>query len=355
MPPVSPAVARLPTPPWALGPGLALCALLAVAGIALGHVPWLQSLGLGPLTLAIGLGLVVGHLLPGAASAACEPGVGLSKQTLLRLGVVLYGLRLTLADVGHIGLAGVAIDAAVLGSTFALACVAGVRWFGLPWQSAVLIGAGSSICGAAAVMATEPVVRARSEQVSVAVACVVLFGTLATLAYPLLFRLDARWHLLAGSARALGVYSGSTIHELAQVVAAARAAGAEAADAAVITKMVRVMMLAPFLLALSAWVARRLPGQPGARPRPTVPGFVLAFVAVVVLNSALAVPPAWRAAADSVTTLLLAMAMGALGVATRWAALRRAGARPLLLGALLAVWLMTGGAAINHWLGGALA
>ena len=172
------------------------------------------------------------------------------------MGVVLYGLRLTLQDIGHVGLAGVAIDALVLSSTFTLAYVIGTRWLKLDRTTALLIGAGSSICGAAAVMATEPVLRARAEQVTVAVATVVVFGTLSIFLYPALYDLNQHWPVIAGGADGFGIYAGSTIHEVAQVVAAAHPIGTHAEDAAVITKMVRVMMLAPFLLLLSGWMAR---------------------------------------------------------------------------------------------------
>jgi len=170
--------ARLRLQLAALLPGLALSGALAATGIALGHIGWLQDHGFSALTLAIVLGMIVGNtvypLVPRLA-AASGAGVNVSKQNLLRLGVVLYGLRLTVQDIGHVGIAGVAIDALVLGSTFALACFIGTRWLGLDRKTAMLIGTGSSICGAAAVMAAEPVVKARAEQVTVAVATVVVF------------------------------------------------------------------------------------------------------------------------------------------------------------------------------------
>ena len=170
--------------------------------------------------------------------------------------IVLYGLRLTTQDMGQMGWTGVVVDALVLCSTFGLACWIGMRWLGLERETAMLIGAGSSICGAAAVLATEPVVKARAEQVTVAVATVVVFRTLSNFLYPVLFQLNQAWGEIPGGAKGFGQYAGSTIHEVAQVVAAARSIGPEAADAAVIAKMVRVMMLAPFLLLLSAWMAR---------------------------------------------------------------------------------------------------
>ncbi|KIN88943.1 YeiH family protein [Thauera aminoaromatica] len=343
----------------ALLPGLALSGALAATGIALGHIGWLQDHGFSALTLAIVLGMLVGNtvypLVPRLA-AASGAGVNVSKQNLLRLGVVLYGLRLTVQDIGHVGIAGVAIDALVLGSTFALACFIGTRWLGLDRKTAMLIGAGSSICGAAAVMAAEPVVKARAEQVTVAVATVVVFGTLAIFLYPALFELNQHWALIPGGANGFGVYAGSTIHEVAQVVAAARSVGPDAANSAVIAKMVRVMMLAPFLVMLSAWLARddkrhaHTSAATGQAPgKLAVPWFAFGFVAVVLFNSLQWLPASVVAVTTEIDTALLAMAMAALGLSTHIGAIRKAGAKPLLLALILFGWLIVGGALINRW------
>ena len=161
-------------------PGLLISGALGAAAMALGRIGWLQDHGFSALTLAIVLGMLVGNTVYPRVAGISGAGVNFSKQNLLRLGVVLYGLRLTAQDIGHVGLAGVATDALVLGSTFALACVIGIRWLGMDRKTAMLIGAGSSICGAAAVMAAELVVKARAEKVTVAVATVVVFGTIAS-------------------------------------------------------------------------------------------------------------------------------------------------------------------------------
>ena len=347
-------------------PGLALSAALAGVGMALGQVEWLADHGLSALTLAIVLGMLVGNTVYPRIAAVSGPGVGLSKQTLLRLGIVLYGLRLTLQDVGHVGLAGVVVDALVLGSTFLLACWMGTRWLGLDRQSAMLIGAGSAICGAAAVMAAEPVVKARAEQVTVAVATVVVFGTVSIFLYPALYQLNAQWGVIPGGATGFGLFAGSTIHEVAQVVAAGRSISPEAADTAVIAKMVRVMMLAPFLLLLSAWLARdearhraqkagpRADNQSG-KSKIAVPWFAFGFVAVVLFNSLQWLPAPVTAVLTAIDTGLLAMAMAALGLSTHFSAIRKAGAKPLLLALMLFGWLLGGGALINHWVPAILA
>lgn len=344
-------------------PGLALSAALAAAAIRLGATGWLPAHGMTALTVAIVLGILLGNTVYPFFAASSGAGVLFSKQTLLRAGVILYGLRLTLHDIGQVGVSGVLIDAVLLSSTFALALFLGTRLFGLDRETSMLIGAGNAICGAAAVMATEPLLRARSEQVTVAISTVVVFGTVAIFVYPALYELNQHWHLLPPGSRAFGIYAGSTIHEVAQVFAAARSISVETANTAVITKMVRVMMLAPFLIGMSAWLARQDGRRQEARQhggsdghqagdrRLTIPWFAFAFIGVVVFNSLAVLPHAVAGAAIDLDTFLLAMAMGALGLTTHLSAIRRAGIKPLLLGGLLFVWLVGGGAAINSLFG----
>ncbi|MBO3274638.1 YeiH family protein [Pseudomonas schmalbachii] len=322
-------------------PGALLCLVLAGLARLSIELPGMQQLGLGSLTLAILFGLLVGNL-GGARLITLKPGVDLSRQHLLRLGVVLYGLRLTFQDIAALGPAALVIDVLMVGSTLLVAWWIGVRWLRLPRESALLIGAGSAICGAAAVMASSPVLRARAEHTAVAVATVVLFGTLAMLLHPLLFN-----HLpqLFASSKAFGIFSGSTIHEVAQVVAAGRAMDPAAADAALISKMLRVLLLAPALLLLGQLGNNGEHGATGRRLH--IPGFAVAFLGVTALRSLDLIPHAWLAPLQQLDEVLLGMAMAALGLATRLADLRREGPRPLLLGAGLFVFLLLGGWLIN--------
>ena len=330
-------------------PGLLLSGVIAYGAIQLGKLEWMQNHGMSALTLAIILGIILGNSVYARVAPACGAGVGFSKQTLLRLGIILYGFRLTFQDIGQVGLAGIAIDALVLTSTFGLAMFLGTKVFKLERNSAILIGAGSSICGAAAVMATEPVVKGRSEDVTVAVSTVVVFGTIAIFLYPLLYQLNLGWHVLAATPSAFGVYIGSTVHEVAQVVAAGKSIGQETANAAVIAKMVRVMMLAPFLVILSAVLARGKAGSgDGKAAKLAIPWFAFIFIAVVAFHSLGWLSAPVVATITDIDTALLAMAMAALGLTTHMSAIRRAGIKPLLLAGLLFCWLIAGGAAINH-------
>ena len=335
-----------------LFPGLLLTAALAAAANWLAQQPLIAGLGLGSLTLAIMLGIVVGNSVCSPLSSHCDSGVALAKQKLLRLGIILFGFRITLQQIADVGVSGILIDALTLSSTFFITCLLGIRLLKLDRETVWLIGAGSSICGAAAVLVTEPVVKAAPSKVAVAIATVVLFGTLAIFIYPLLWPLAH--HLFpALSAAQFGVFTGSTIHEVAQVVAAGHSISPEAENSAVIAKMLRVMMLAPFLLCLGTML--RGGRQSSARQPVTFPWFALLFIAVALFNSLQLLPAALVASLNQLAGLLLAMAMAALGLTTRFSALREAGVKPLLLGALVFGWLIAGGGAINllvqHFMG----
>jgi len=345
---------RLPVTRLPLMQGLALSALIAAGATVAAKISWLQASGFSALTIAIVLGMLIGNTAYGRLAPSCGAGVNFSKKNLLRLGIILYGFRLTFQDIGNVGLSGVVIDALVLTSTFGIALLLGTRVFKLDRNTALLIGAGSSICGAAAVMATEPVVRARPAQVTVAVATVVVFGSLAIFLYPLLYRLNLHLHFLADSPLAFGIYTGSTVHEVAQVVAAARAISPEAANTAVIAKMVRVMMLAPFLMLLSAYISRRpasaekhSTSTTGGKTGLAIPWFAFGFVAIVALNSLAFLPTTITSHINDFDSVLLAMAMAALGLTTHFSAIREAGVKPLLFAAMLFGWLIVGGAVIN--------
>jgi uncharacterized integral membrane protein (TIGR00698 family) len=322
-------------------PGLLFSGAIAALAVTLSNTDWFRHNGLSALTLAIVLGMLIGNTLYSHTEKHSAAGVTFAKQKLLRLGIILYGFQLTFQDIAHVGVAGVLIDALILGSTFILAWFVGTRLLKLDRTTTILIGAGSSICGAAAVMATEPVVRARAEQITVAVSTVVVFGTLAMFLYPALYQLNQSWQFIPGGAAEFGIYTGATIHEVAQVVAAGRAIGPEAADTAVIAKMVRVMLLAPFLLILSAYLSRQeAPTETpdgsadNGKTKIATPWFAYGFILVAGLNSLALLPEATVAAIAQLDLFLLAMAMAALGLTTHVSAIRRAGVKPLLLASI---------------------
>ena len=322
---------------WHFVPGLALTAALTGAALWAGSFPAIAGAGFSALTLAILFGMVVGNTVYPKIWQPCDGGVIFAKQHLLRLGIILYGFRLTFAQIADVGVSGILIDVLTLSSTFFIACFLGQKVFGLDKHTSWLIGAGSSICGAAAVL------KAEASKVTVAVATVVIFGTIAIFLYPAMYPLLAHWF----TPETYGIYMGSTMHEVAQVVAAGHAVSPDAENAAVIAKMLRVMMLAPFLLFLAARVKQLTPAGNGEKSKITIPWFAIMFILVAVFNSFHLLPKAVVDMLVTLDTVLLAMAMAALGVTTHVSALKKAGAKPLLMALMLFVWLIVGGGAIN--------
>ncbi len=317
-----------------VGYGVALCVAVVLLVWRVSALPWNHTLQLSPLTLAIIAGMILGNVAGARLPGVLQPGLRFSQQKILRLGVMLYGIRLTVGDLWNLGPRALLLDVTVITCVLAIGYWLGTRVLRLDSDTALLVSAGSGICGAAAVLATDRVLESESHKASVAVATVVVFGTAAMFLYPFLYPLTGF------TERTFGIYTGATVHEVAQVVAAGRAVGQLASDTAVVTKMLRVVLLAPALLLLG----RLRRGDRAAGTRGIgVPWFVLGFVAVIVLQSWLKPPPALRSALIDIDTILLSSAMFALGVSTHWEQMKRAGTRPLLLGAILFGGLVTGG------------
>ncbi len=318
------------SPALDLVPGLMLTAMLAALGTALHTLPVLGIFS--PLILSILLGVVFHNVI--GAPARARAGIAFSLRRILRFGIILLGLQLTAAQVAAVGVTGVAIIAASLVGTMVFTKALG-RWLGVDPKLTELIAAGTSICGASAIIATNTVTKARDEDVAYAVACVTIFGSAAMFLYPVV---GAALQLTAHD---YGLWSGASIHEIAQVVAAAFQRGSESGQFGTVAKLTRVMMLAPMILALG-WSAMRPGGQPKTESGHVafpMPWFVFGFLALVGVNSVISIDPSMRAAIVVVTNFLLAMALAAMGLGTDFRKLVAAGPRPLLLGALASLFI----------------
>ncbi|NDU86018.1 MAG: YeiH family putative sulfate export transporter [Ferrovum sp.] len=335
-------------------PGLLLAGIGSLAIMWVSNLPQVTKTGLSSLTLAIVMGMIIGNTLFSKVGAQCGPGVDFSRSTLLRLGVILYGFRITFLQIASVGWHGALLDIFMIALTFGLTLVVGIYWLKMDKETVILIGAGSSICGAAAVLATEPVVRSHAHKVSVAVATVVVFGTLSMFLYPLLYP------YLGFNEGAYGLYVGSTIHEVAQVVAAAKAVSDQAASNAVIEKMLRVMMLSPFLILLSLGMSRhtRHHHEDGAhegqhKPKVVIPWFAVWFIVASGFNSLDWIPKAALQVLLQFDLFLLTTAMFALGLRTSAGSIKQAGVKPLILAGVLFLFLTTGGYWLNRLVGAA--
>lgn len=303
-------------------PGLFLTALVAGSAFALRQLPLLA--GFSPMILAIVIGIAFHNMV--GTPAWARPGVTFSMRRLLRLAIILLGLQLTAGQVAEVGGRGFAIIAASLLATFVFTVRVG-QWLGVDRKLAQLIAAGTSICGASAVIATNTVTDAADEDVAYAVACVTVFGTIAMFGYPLL---PGLLHL---DPHAFGLWSGASIHEIAQVVAAAFQNGQESGEFGTVAKLSRVMLLAPMVIGLGL-LASRGTGKGQTKARPPLPWFVLGFVALVGINSLVTIPAETKVWIVGVTTFLLTLALAAMGLETDIRKLAAKGFRPALLGAL---------------------
>jgi uncharacterized integral membrane protein (TIGR00698 family) len=312
----------------AVVPGLALTAGVAGLAFALRHLPGVAILS--PMILATVIGMTLHNVF--GTPAWAKPGVTFSLKRVLRLGIILLGLQLMASQVAQVGFTGVAVIAATLISTFVFTKWLG-RVMGVEDKMAELIAAGTSICGASAVIATNTVTRGRDEDVAYAVACVTVFGSLSMFFFPLL---PGLLHL---TPKAFGLWTGASIHEIAQVVAAAFQDGARAGEVGTVAKLTRVMMLAPVVITLGILAMRRAShaGKSESRAAPPMPWFVLGFVALVIFNSVVTIPAEPKAWIAVATTFLLSMALAAMGIETDFRKLKAEGLKPLALAA--AAWI----------------
>lgn len=339
-------------------PGILFATIVALVAMEMSsRYPALSKNGLSVLTLAILIGIVIGNMpIYRFLISSCGAGINFSKQKVLRLGIVFYGFRLTFQDVDAVGLSGIVVDLIILATTFILAAFIGIRYFKLDRDTSFLIGAGSSICGAAAILATEPILKASNERVTVAVSTIVIFGTIAIFLYPAIYSYAMLSYAEYITPSKFGIYIGSTVHEVAQVVATANAISDDVANTAVIAKMVRVMMLAPFLIALSAYVSIfAAPDNSESKSFESkeksfikfFPVFAVFFLIAIGINSTGVISLTIQNALVTFDNFILALAMGALGLTTHLSAIAKAGIKPLQLAAILFVWLLAGGGLIN--------
>lgn len=308
-------------------PGVGACVAIAGAAYGLRTLPGVHDFS--PMIIAIALGILIRNTI--GTHVALTVGIGFSMRRLLRLAIILLGVQLTFGQVAETGVRGVAIILAAVGTTFLFTLAVG-RLIGADPRLTRLIAAGTSICGASAVAAANSVVDAHDEDVAYAVACVTVFGSIAMFVYPLL------QGALDLAPRDYGLWAGASIHEIAQVVAATFAVGREAGDFGTVAKLTRVMTLAPMVFAMAAFLPS-LGGATSERARAPLPWFVLGFIALVAVNSVVAIPPSIKADTSVISTFLLTMALAAMGLETSIAKLKAKGMKPALTGALASLFI----------------
>lgn len=343
--------------------GVLLIALFSCAAFYIAQFPFFQRISFSPLIIGILLGMLYANSLRNRLPETWVPGIQFSAKQLLRLGIILYGFRLTFQNIVEVGLGAIVVDAVIVACTILIGILFG-RILKMDRETALLTSIGSSICGAAAVLGADATLRPKAYKTAVAVSTVVIFGTVSMFLYPFMYRNG--W--LGLTPHDMGVYTGSTLHEVAHVVGAGNAMGSDVQDTAIIVKMIRVIMLVPVLLVLAFFAARAtgemvaevkgnlsaatsVPADCGAdvpavkrqKAKITVPWFAFGFLLVIGFNSFDLLPAGLVDFINDFDTFLLTMAMTALGTETSFDKFRKAGPRPFLLAFILYMWLLGGG------------
>lgn len=308
-------------------PGLALAGAGAAVSLA---AHWAHH-ALPPLVLCVGLGILVANVLHVPAAAA--PGLRVAAGPVLRIGVVLLGLDLVFPDILALGLKALLVVVAVVAITFFATRWAGRR-LGISDDLSLLVATGFSICGVSAIAAADGVIEADEDEVAFAVALVTLCGTLAIVTLPPL------QHVLGFDDEQFGAWVGASVHDVAQVVATSSTAGAVALATAIVVKLTRVMLLAPLVAGIALERGRGARSDPadGASRPPLVPPFIIAFVVMIGVASLGVIPDRALDRIDDLRTVLLGMALFALGTRVNVGRFRQIGPRPLVLG--LASWVL---------------
>ncbi len=348
--------------------GIIFVALVASAATYISELGPVAKLGISPLVVGIVIGIFYANTLHNKFPSEWEPGIVFSGKKILRFAIVFYGFRITFQQIAEVGVEGFMVSFLMLSTTMIIGIWLGHKVFKMEKDTSILTASGASVCGAAAVLATEPVVKAQEHKTAIAVSMVVLFGTISMFLYPVLYSaiIEPATGFLHMSPSTFGIYVGGTIHEVAQVVAVpASVMGApqEMANSAVIVKMTRVIMIAPMLIVLGLFLsysAKRSGGE-GSKVKLVIPWFAVYFVGMAGINS-LIHNYTMSAPADTaeliktiisdiniIDTFLLTMAMTALGMGTRFAKFKGLGLAPVYTAGGMFIWLVVGGFIITQW------
>jgi uncharacterized integral membrane protein (TIGR00698 family) len=324
-------------------PGIAASAAIAFAATLLGH----RAPVIGAPVFAIATGMVVATLRP--PSSVLRPGMAFTGKRVLQGSIIVLGLDLSLRQVVSIGRSSLPVLIGTIVLVLVLAAILG-RALSLRSDVTTLIGVGTAICGASAIAATSAVIGAAEADVSYAIATIFTFNVVAVLIYP------ALGHALGLSQHAFGVWAGTAINDTSSVVAASTIYGHAATSYGVTVKLTRTLAIVPICLGLAGWRNGRRPEPDGPcdpeRAKPAMgvpllrifPLFIVGFVVAVSLNTVGLVPHGWHSHLSDLASWMITAALAAIGLSTRFRDIRTAGARPIILGAIL--WATIGVASL---------
>lgn len=300
--------------------------LCSLVGSLLGGLPYLTIIG--ALVISLILGMLFQLYRPAIDKA--ETGIGFISNKFLRLGIILLGFKLNLIDLANAGvktiLFAVVIVSGVIFLTYNIA-----RKFGVSKRLAILTASGTGICGAAAIMGISPQIKVSKEEETakhndevLAVAIVAILGTVFTL---IEIALKPMLHM---SSTQFGVMAGGSLHEIAHVIATGGAGGSVSLSAAIITKLSRVLLLAPAALVIGIWYQHQAPSTDGEKGKLPIPWFMAGFVLASIIGTFVPMPASLLNMLVKLAYIVLGMAMAALGMSVNFKVFLSSGKKAVL-------------------------
>ena len=333
--------------------GIFFVSLFSLAAYHVSSFEILKSLRMSPVIVGLILGVFYANSFGRDLPPKWLPGIVFCKNKILKIAIIFYGVKLTFQDLFEVGLAGLFSCFFIVISTFFIAFFLGKYCFRLDNHLSILVAAGSSICGSAAILATSSILKSKSYKNIIAVAITFLFGTLGMLLFPLFYRLG--WFQV--NETIFGVFLGVTLPSVGNVAAAGTAISEVTAQHAIIVKMIRVMMLVPFLLLLGLYNSKRSfavgyesPLNLQQKSKVIIPWFAIFFIVMIAMNSLFRLPPSVLNIINHVDKFCLTMAMTALGIETNSNKVQGVGLNLIYLGIFVSVWLVFVGLLIVQYI-----
>ncbi len=306
--------------------GILLTLLLALISGQIASLPFFNIMGIMIISILLGMSWKRLFGVRGQAIA----GIDFSSKKLLRVGIILMGLRLNLSQIADAGFSMILIDAIVIIFTLITIIYLG-KWFGIESHLATLIAVGTAVCGAAAIVAVAPLIKGKKEYTALAVACIAILGTIGAIGYIFIYP------FLPIDNQAYGLLVGSTLHELAHVIAASVPGGNVSSETAILAKLGRVALLIPVAIVMEYLFNKnnnRDETEKATKRKLPIPWFIVGFLVMSCINTLGFIPDAIINILLIISVYCLSMAMAGLGLSINFNDFKKVGIKPIIVAIL---------------------
>ena len=309
---------------------------IVIISYYMSQIKIIKKLHISPLIIGILIGILWTNITNGLLIDRFKNAILICSKYLLRLGIILYGIKINISSLYSVGLVGFLISLIVVTFVILLGYFIGTKVIKLDSDTSILTSFGSGICGAAAVLALDGIIKAKDYKVAVSVSTVVVYGTISMFLYPIFYNLG----FVNFNHTQEGFYIGSTVHEVAHVIAASSAISEDTSKTAIIIKMIRVILLIPALIVVNIIKKEK-------DSKISIPWFAIIFLLVILFNSFIYIPDTLKNIINIICTFCLSSAMVSLGLNTNIKSFKNIGGKAFLLAFILFLILIFGGYLLN--------